>query len=52
MIKTITQDEFVTHFENVFFATKTQRIDVEFMAGIHKDEQETEREKNKNHPMF
>jgi hypothetical protein len=52
MIKSITFEEFVTHFEKVFFSNETRRIDIEFLANIHEAEQESEKNKNKEHPMF
>jgi hypothetical protein len=52
MLEAITQLEFVAHFESVFFSAGTARIDIEYMADTHKEEQITEKEKNKEHPMF
>jgi len=52
MLETITKEEFLTHFTQVFFSEHTKRLDLELTAAAHKEEQEKEREVNATHEMF
>lgn len=52
MLQTITKEEFLAHFNHVFFSAQTKRLDLELTAEAHKEEQEVEKKANSEHPVF
>jgi len=52
ILKTITRDEFIAHFENVFFSSSAARFDLEITSAPHKEEQAKYMESNKEHEIF
>jgi len=52
MLQTITKEEFIGHFNKVFFSEQTKRLDLELTAEAHKEEQEAEKKVNDEHPVF
>jgi hypothetical protein len=43
----LTKDEFIAHFEKIFFSPQTKRLDMELTAEAHKEKQEEWKASNK-----
>jgi len=52
MLKTITKEEFLAHFEELFFSSKTARFDFELTSEQHKDQQKEYQELNANDEVY
>ena len=52
ILKTIKKEEFVAHFEEVFFSATTKRMDLELTSTPHEEEQAKYLESNKEHEIF
>jgi secreted Zn-dependent insulinase-like peptidase len=52
ILKTITKDEFIAHFEEIFFSSKTARMDLELVSAPHAEEQAQFLESNNEHEIF
>lgn len=48
----MTKDEFIAHFENVFFSKDTKRIDYQLNSHGHVEENEKYLESNKANELF
>ena len=48
----ITKDDFVSHFNQVFFSPESKRMDLMLTAEVHKDEQEEYRLLNEKHAVL
>lgn len=48
MLETIEKQEFVEHFNSIFFSEKTKRLDLQLTSVAHKEEQESERKINES----
>ena len=48
----ITREQFIEHFEKIFFSAKAKRIDVSLTSAAHRDEQEQYRISNSHHEIF
>lgn len=46
ILEKITKEEFLEHFNRVFFSEHTKRLDLELTSEAHKEEQEKERDTN------
>ena len=51
-LKLITKDEFVAHFEQIFFSADSKRLDIELTSAAHESENSELLESNKKHLMF
>lgn len=51
-VKSITKEEFLSHFEMVFFSDKAKRLDMELTSAAHEEQQKEYLEKNKDHEIF
>ena len=51
-LEEVTRDEFVGHFEALFFSERTRRLDIEFVSQQHAAEHAKKFEENKSTMMF
>lgn len=51
-LEEVTREEFVGHFESLFFSESTRRLDIEFVSQQHAAEQATYYDKNESTHMF
>ena len=52
ILKTITKDECIAHFEETFFSSKSKRLDLELTSAPHAEEQAKFLESNNEHEIF
>ena len=51
-LKNITKDDFIAHFNEIFFSAQSKRIDLELTAHAHSEENTEMMEKNKENHIF